>query len=41
MAQMIDLSQQNRYFGDNTREVAQMLAEKSLLLQGELRQFKE
>ena len=40
MGQMTALSQQNRYSGDNTREVAQMLAEKSLLLQGELRQFK-
>jgi len=40
MARMTELSQQNRYSGDNTRQVAQMLAEKSLLLQGELRQFK-
>ena len=40
MAQMTELSQQNQYSGANTREVAQMLAEKSLLLQGELQQFR-
>jgi methyl-accepting chemotaxis protein len=40
MAEMTRLSQQNRYSGDNTREVAQLLAEKSHLLQGELRQFR-
>jgi methyl-accepting chemotaxis protein len=40
MAEMTRLSLQNRYAGDNTREVAQLLAEKSNLLQGELRQFK-
>ena len=40
MSQMTELSHQNRYSGDNTKEVAQILAEKSLLLQGELRQFR-
>jgi methyl-accepting chemotaxis protein len=40
MSDMSSLSQQNRLSGDNTREVSQMLAEKALLLQGELGHFR-
>jgi len=40
MARMTELSQQNSYSGDNTREVAQLLAQKSLTLQGELQRFR-
>jgi len=40
MARMTELSQQNRYSGDHTREVAQLLAQKSLTLQGELQRFR-